>query len=77
MSNKVPQGRLAIERSIDADTYAELSSLKPSYVFRNFADMRDDFYLEMIARRMGQSKTVIIEKPDPEIEVISFTTPSL
>lgn len=77
MSNKMPQGRAAIERSIDADTYAELSKLKPSYVFRNFADVRDDFYLQMIARGLGKSNRAATAEPENDVVTISFPTPSL
>ena len=51
--SKEPQSRRAIDLGIDADTYAELCKLKPSKVFANFYDLRDDVYLDQVARSIG------------------------
>lgn len=51
--SKEPQSRRVIDLGIDADMFAELSRLKPSWVFANFANINDALYLKKVADSIG------------------------
>lgn len=72
--SEVSQSRRAIELGIDAEAYAELCKLRPSYVFSKFYDLREDVYLEQVARSMGARPA---QNTRSGVEVVVLRSPAL